>query len=280
MWTWLLLAACGGDPGSDTATPDTRVCGTDAPSVVALMNRITFAREEDGVSWGFDLDGEESSAGGASGCGVGDLVDPDGRGGVDNAFARLMPALELTEAQAVEGIIQETINAGQLLLFVEIEDVHDRHDDGCVHLTLQQGTGAPVVGGHGLVVSGQTFERDPDGFASRVEDIPIVGGSVEAGPLSLELPVTVFAVDLVFALNDVRIRVDLRDDGTFWGYLGGGLVIEDILEVARRENVDPSLAGTLEGLLGLAADLDPQPDGSCAQISVTLEFEGVSAFFF
>lgn len=281
MWwlLWWVLAGCGGGV-EDTALEEPGQCDAIGPTQVALIHQLTFARaSEDGVSHGFDLDGQDSRAGDSAGCFIADYVSPDGDPGIDNAFARLMPALELTEAQAVEPLIQETINSGQLLLFFELEDLDDPRSDPCVNLTLLRGKGAPVVG-NDRIVSGQTFERDAETFSSRVEGVRLEDGTLVAGPLTLELPVTVFAVDLLFVLQDAMVRLDLREDGAYWGYLAGGLALEDILAVAREENVDPDLAGILEGLLALNADLAPNDAGECTQISVTLEFAGVSAFFF
>ena len=36
----------------------------------------------------------------------------------------------------------------------------------------------------------------------------------------------------------------------------------------------------LDGMLGFNADLAPDPSGVCQQISITLEFEAVEAFFY
>src|SRR5690349_652528 len=97
---WFILACA----------PPPETCATDAEPEALVVREILLGRIEDGVSEGFDLDGVVSEEDGATGCGVGDTVTPEGVPGVDNALARLIPLLELTEAVAVEGLIQNSIN--------------------------------------------------------------------------------------------------------------------------------------------------------------------------
>ena len=51
---------------------------------------------------GFDIDGRNSSSMDAEGCFHEDKVDPLGNEGIDNALSSIVPALEPTEAAAVE----------------------------------------------------------------------------------------------------------------------------------------------------------------------------------
>ena len=103
--TMLTLAACSNVP-----------CGS-GDTQTGVVSELVFARVDDaGVSKGFDLDEATSDEGGLSGCGIGDYTDPDGSNGVDNAMARLLPALDLTEAVAMEDLILQMINSGELLL--------------------------------------------------------------------------------------------------------------------------------------------------------------------
>ena len=78
MWRLLpaLLAACG--PAADSADPSEDYCDGGGSTELALMTTMVFGRQDDGVSVGFDLDGHVSDAGDDEGCGVADLVSPDG----------------------------------------------------------------------------------------------------------------------------------------------------------------------------------------------------------
>ena len=82
------------------------------------------------------------------------------------------------------------------------------------------------------------------------------------------------------ALIDGAFRVELEEDGSMHGYFGGGVLVDEILAIAANDGVDDGLYDLMESLLGVAADLAPDENGECSQISVTLEFDAVSAYFF
>ena len=148
-----LAPACSPVPGE---------CGVskDEPHVVVL-NRLALGREVDGQSMGFDLDGQVTTEGGADGCGIGDYQGFDGRAGVDNALARLIPVLELTEAVALEDLAQLAVNQGELLIMVQLDHLDSYAQDECVDLTLFRGEGVPTIGTYGVIEPGQTFDADP-----------------------------------------------------------------------------------------------------------------------
>ena len=56
--------------------------------------------------------------------------------------------------------------------------------------------------------------------------------------------------------------------------------MQTIIDLVTEENVDAALAETVISLMGMTADLAPDEDGVCQQISINFEFEAVSAFFF
>jgi hypothetical protein len=272
-----LAAACAA-PAADSA--DLSTCsGTDATEVGVLMH-VAFARQVEGVSAGFDLDGVDSALGDDAGCGIADFVDAEGNTGIDNSFANLIPTLELTEAQAVEGIIDGTIKSGELLLMFELADVDDPQDDGCVDFTLLQGEGTPLLGTDGELLADQTFDRDLEAPSEGVEGLALVDGRVEAAPLDVVLPIQVFDLALEFAMLQGAMRVDRTEEGGFTGVFGGGVDPQYLLDIAATENVDDALYGVLEGLLANAADLDFDGDGVCEALSIHFEFEAVGAYFF
>lgn len=274
----LFLLACAVD---EAAPPqDTRTCDVGAEKI-GVVTSVLFARpDEQGQIAGFDLDQDATGFGGTGGCGVQDDVSPDGVQGIDSTFARLLPALELTEAQAVEEIMQELINTGQILILWDVHGVDDLANDTCATLELMRGQDAPMVGGRGFINPGQTFDL-LDGFT------PIDGGQVtlqdgtfEAGGFDFDLPFSFLGTFVEFVLRDARFRVTLAEDGTFTGMLGGGIALDDVFRVASENNVDPSIVSLLQSLVGPVADLAPDESGKCTQISVTLTFTGVPAFLY
>jgi hypothetical protein len=276
MWMLLALLACQADdpapePAVDSGPLVDVPCDGAGPKVGWLISRLAIAPVDAGVSEGFDLDGADAT------CGVDDFTDPDGASSIDNAFGTLLPALAFTEAAAVEPLINEAIKQGLLLITLELDDLDDRVDDPCVTLEVGRGDGAPMLGTDGEILWGQTLDRlDAPGFAA---DGAVVGGVTET-ELEITLPIEIFGVHLDFELQGGAIRLEQQDDGSVTGVLAGGVDVAYILEVAREENVDPDLAGILETLLGGVADLDPDADGACRQVSFTLTFETVPVFFF
>ncbi len=263
----------------DASIPATACANNDQPWV-GVLQTLTFARASDeGISSGFDLDETVTEEGGDSGCGIGDYTDPEGTPGIDNAFARLLPALEMTEAKAVEGLIQSAINSGELMILLRMNGVDDLATDDCVDLELLRGAGTPMLGTDGFLESHQTVGQDTEIATILQEGLTLSEGRVEARGVTLVVPITIFDVHLEFTMLDGGLRVDWNEDGTFTGVMGGAVDVADLIAVAVTENVDADLAGILGGLLELASDLEETEEG-CSRISITFEFQGVPAFLF
>ena len=255
-------------------------CSDAGQTELLVLSKITFPREEDGVTPGFDLDGSVSEVGGATGCGVADQVAPDGTPGIDSSFARLLPALDQTEAVALPLTVQEAINSGGLLVMVQLDDVDDPVEDACVDLTVTAGVGQPMVGSDGFILPSQTFDRDLEAEESIVEGVQIVAGAIEDGPVDLALPFQFLDADAVFNVYDGRMRLERGLDGRYTGRVGGGVPIAEISALAHNTGIGEAVEQLLDGMLGFNADLAPDDNGVCQHISVTLEFEAVQAFFF
>jgi hypothetical protein len=273
MRSWLaawLLSGCVTEPAVDDVACD----GAGARRVLVVRD-IRFVRATDGVSDGFDLDGSGAAD---SACGPADYIGPNGQLGIDNAFAGLLPALELTEARTMEDIIAASVRSGELLILVELADLDDDRNDACVDVALRRGQGEPLLGNDGEILPSQTFAEMDGADASVVTGVPLEGGSASAGPVTLALPVNIFEYQYDFSLLDGRVRVDLDGRGRATGVLGGGLPLDVLLQVASNPDVDPTLLPLIEGLLGQAADLAPDEDGTCTRLSMAFQFEAVEAF--
>lgn len=275
----VLLVACG---SKDAAPKPDRAddCFSGGRTEVAVIQQLTFAREVDGTSVGFDLDQDVSTAGGSGGCGVADMTSPEGTPGIDNSFARLLPALELTEGAALEAIVQEAINSGGLLVMMQLDDVEDPFDDECVSMSVMGGVGVPMVGADGLILPAQTFDPDPDSPVTQVDGLVLSDGVVEGGPIDLDLPFAFLDADIVFEVEEGRMRMERHDDGRITGMVGGGIAIQALSDLAHNTGIGEEVENLLDAVLGVSADLAPGPTGECEQISVTLEFEAIQAFFY
>lgn len=262
----LLLGACTAEP---------------APQYGVATSLLISRADDDGVSRGFNLDGQDSPEDGTTGCGIGDYINELGEGGVDNAIARLVPILEQTEAIAAEALIQQAINSGELLIIFEMVGVEDDLLNAeQVGLRVLRGMGAPIVGTDGLLVSGQTFDVDTNVSPIGQEALTLTNGQVTAQGLTLEIPITIFDANLEAVLEAASVRIFWNDDGSFTGYMGGSLDYWSIIEMAIDSNVDQALAESLPLLFGANADLKPDANGQCSRISFTFTFEGVSAFLY
>lgn len=278
MIALFLAMGCAGDEGP--TTPDLSVCDQEGDlDHTVVIDTLLFGRLAEGVSPGFDLDGVTSITNGPDGCGVADLNDPDGAGGIDNGFGYLLPALELTEAAATEDLIQQTIDDGELLITFDLADLDDETRDGCIDVTVGRASGAPMLGTDGRLLSGQTLDRDTAFEPLVLEDIEVVDGVFEA-PFEIEIPITIFDADIDFVLQDGRIRGRIADDGTVTGIFSGGVDTQDMLAVTEENNVDPALHDVLASLLDLWADLAPDGLGGCEQVSIVFEYTTARMFYF
>ncbi len=274
----LLLVGCAPEKERDGKRTDS--CESPGSTEVLVLSEIRFARETAGVSVGFDLDGETSTGGGSTGCGVADARSPDGELGIDNSFARLLPALELTEGAALELIVQEAINSGGLLAMVQLDRVDDPWDDSCVDMSVLGGVGLPMVGADGYLLPAQTFDRDAEVPESTVRNAVITDGVLEDGPVDLNLPFTFLDAEVVFNVKQGKLRLERQEEGRYTGVVGGGIAIQTLSDLAHNTGIGEEVEDLLDAVLGVSADLDPGPDGECRQISVTLEVEAIQAFFY
>ena len=268
------LLSCG-EKAIDSAT-DVGVCAT-GDTIVGVISSITHARREDGVVWGFDIDGMNSINTDPNGCYKEDLSDPNGNTGIDNAFSALIPALESTEAVALESLVQQSINNGNLLLMVEISGVDNWQNDDCVDVSIWRGQGTPLIGTDGSLMLHQSFFKDTTLPNSHIDGMQIVDGKLEARPMNVELPVQVLDESLNFKLTEGGIYIELTEDGHMSGFFTGALPIQTLTDITTLPDVN--LPDIVQDLVASAADLYPQEDGTCSAISVAFEYNAIPAFF-
>ncbi len=262
--------------GCASPEPDPDTCDNVQDTEVFVMDRLMLAREVDGVVAGFNLDGEDDDD-----CGLGDFVDDEGTAGIDNAFTRLIPALETTEAAGVEDVVFEAINSGSLLLTAELEAVDDLQDDACVNMVVGQAEGEPRVGTNGTLLPGQTFDRHSSAPSASSEGLVIEGGRVTGTGMDLVLPIEILGTPLEFAMVGGALRLDVDPEtGSATGVMGGSIDIDDLIDLVSDNGIAEEVAQVLTGLLDVAADMDPDGDGECRHLSVAFEFSAVSVYYY
>ncbi len=285
---YLLIFAVLLGCGEEAATGDDEPAPEPEPEVItsrlSILDFLDFQPEVDGVSDGFDIDGRISTYMDDETCRRGDFTAPDGTEGIDNQIAKLLPALEIAGATALTGLVQGAIRDGGLLVMFQLDDVDDWRNDPEVTVTARMGTGRPLLGTDGELLSGQTFELREDSPDNVAAAAWIEDGVLHAGPMIVSLPIVVFEVQYDLTLVDARIRADLTfDGGMASGVVGGALAIADLVEITRV--ADSRVMGTpfttvLLPLLRGAADLERGEDGNCTYISAAMRFSAVSGFLF
>lgn len=281
----LLLCGCVEETGEPAVPGDVQEalgpCGSDR-EVVSVLTKFRFGREEPrGVSQGTDLDGVTSDVMDARGCFQSDTVSPEGDEGIDNQFAKLLPSIEAVGGEAIEGLLQGAINSGELLIMMRMSHVDDLVNDACISVEIMRGMGSPEVGTHGFLEPGQTFDEDPEVATALIEDVVIEDGEVSAGPFSIPLPIQIFEFSLELTLLRAIVRFEIDEDGTMRGFISGALSVQEIVDLSKSVEMGGGQVARLVPVVVAAnADLSPDEEGDCQEISVTVVFETTPAFLF
>ena len=83
---------------------------------------------------------------------------------------------------------------------------------------------------------------------------------------------------LTFEMNSGGVYAQLMPDGTVSGFFGGGLPMEYLYEISAFDEVN--ITDLLNDLLGTAADLSPDENGVCQEISVVFEFTAIPGYLY
>ena len=277
----LALSGLGcADPESQPHEEQSR-CGTADPHAF-VITKLGFTRVDpmNGTAPGFDLDGKVSDGTDAASCLKKDFVGPFGEKGIDNQLASLIPDVEKVLGNTVDGLIQGAIDNGDLLILLEVGGAPDLRNDDCADLTVKIGQGRPTLGTDGVIEAYQTFDLDPTGEVSHGTGGKIESGILTIGPFELAIPIAIFDVSFTLHVHDAvfRMRVTGEDGEVRSGYLGGGVVPQEILDgVGQGAGVDQYIP-VLSIVLNNSTDLAVDAEGTCTQLSAALEIHATEAF--
>jgi hypothetical protein len=110
----------------------------------------------------------------------------------------------------------------------------------------------------------------------RIEGARIVDGVLEAGPTILQIPIIILDLDIVAQLHYGRVHLDIADDGTFTGYMGGALNVPEVIGALLNTGASAETR-LVKPLFENNADMVPV-DGQCTFMSMGMEFEATTAF--
>jgi hypothetical protein len=272
----LLLIGCAQvEEGTDLIVLDDGGV-VDLSAEANVVRRFFFVTEQDGMVDGFDLDERESPEGEAESCGHGDAVAPDGRTGIDNQLGQAWTVLEPLIGEAVQALLQGSINEGRFLMMIELTGIDDLVNDDDVTLELFYGRLDPVIGTLGLIAPDQTFYVDESKPVSRVEGARLVDGRIEAGPVTFTAPIDILEEQFDIPITAGRIRIDIGEDGSFVGILGGGINVPETMAYMLASNAAAE-ARLVEPIFYANADMGLDGEG-CEVISVAFGFEGTTGF--
>jgi len=255
---WFFLMGCSKAVVFDTAVSISEVS-------VFVIDQILFARRGDEGTWGFDIDEQDSSPLDSQGCFHEDLTDPMGNKGIDNALSGIVPALELTEAAAVEPLIDEAIRNGNLQFVLEIKEEE---------ITIHRGIGAAMVGTDGRILDSQSFAVE----AEPLQTLPFVLDQETSLAKGLEFPlgVSVMGKDIHLHMYNGGLRWSAQEDGTLFGVLGGGIPTVNLIDITAIEEVGPN--ELFRSFIEDTADLFPDDEGKCQYFSAAFTFHAIPAF--
>ncbi len=255
--------------------------------VIDVMDLAQVNPADPTIVAGFDIDDRISDTSDPEGCFKADFRSgpPDDREGVDAQLN--FGIFELGLVDDVTDSYADSIAAGLILVLLEVSDVDDLVNDDCVHVGLLRAQLQPTETEPALDRSGrfrprQTFDVlseyvDADGApVQRFADGRIEGGRLvtrATTPIDILAPVTRTGEPGVAAAHFAELTADITRDELAVGYLGGGLVVEDLIERNAEFIEDPEV---IRLTLNAYTDLWPT-GGACAGLSTTLAFAAVSA---
>ena len=248
-----------------------------------VVYEIKFGREEPtGVSLGVDIDQRVSSGDDAQSCFRSDLVSPEGEEGIDNQFAKILPLVEAVGGEAIEGLAQGIINQGRLLIMFQLSALDDStlNNDSCVHFESFYGIGVPQIGPHGYLVSGQSFDRNQESPSVMNSNLSLENGKLMVPNLELDLPLEVFDQSYLFELHEVVIKGQFTPEGEFHGFVSGALDVEAVAQRVEMIDGGGMVAELVPRFLRQQADLEPDENGVCQALSMTLTFKAKPAFIY
>ncbi len=266
---------------------DPEPCASSGSARGTVVTFATFARRSDDdnrVADGLDIDGLDSTSDDVAGCYANDFVSPDGRRGIDNQFATLLPLIEdFVGTENIDAILEGAIANGQLLLVMNVEGVDDSREDSCVDVSLGPGSGAPLLDAAGAYVPYQTFGYDRETAPVSHLGGRIEGGVLHAGPADVILPVRILDAEFNLHLHGARFRMEITEEplgGGFSlrGFGGGGIEVADFEDIVAGLNIGDDVIGAVVPLLSNLADMAANESGTCSQVSAALRFETTPAY--
>jgi len=281
----ILMAGCvdrSVDEAEQASNPPVEEAATcEAASQPVVVRHLGFVGlDEDGKTRGLNIDDRVSDRSDEASCYQADFESVDGLEGIDNQFGKLLPALEVVGGQeAVESAVQRAINTGSVLLVIERDAFEDEAGECVSALTLGRAEGEPSIGADGLIESGQTLDRRDDAPTVTMQQALAPNGMRDAGKFGLEVPMQIDRYEFDITIHSATIRYEEAEDGSLHGFISGAIVVDEFLGIIRDIEDGTELLDVAAQALQRVADLEPDAEGECQKLSVTMGFEAVPVHF-
>ena len=135
-----------------------------------------------------------------------------------------------------------------------------------------------MLGTDEAFLPGQTLSRDSSFEDAIVSETFVKDGVAMGRPISATIPLQVLDASLEFEVLDGAVRLEQHPDGMASGVFAGGLDIATVIYVASNEGIAQELKDILSSVLYVVADLSPDENGECQQLSVTFEFTATPVY--
>jgi hypothetical protein len=282
-----LLSLCLLSCESGTTDNGDTLSTLDAPkglseSYILIIDTFQFVAAENGVAPGFNLDGVISGDDDEATCRKEDLLSPDGEEGIDNQLAKVVPLFDVIGVGGALDYTQNSIEEGGVLIMLEISGVDDDLNDDDVRIEIKAGFGVPLLGTDGRILANQTFHMHPESPDSAIPGAFIEDGVLHAGPFVAKIPFAILGMNYELTFHGGFIRAEWSSGGWLGdGLLGGGVTLEDLYGIGETAAADDgSVLPAIKTLFSGMADLVPNEEGECQQVSSAIAFSAIPAFYF
>lgn len=243
------------------------------------------------VSFGRDLDGQDSQGDDPASCGRSDFVSPTGEGGIDNELYRVLGCIDSfrRDAEFAGGAMEDyhigAYRDGEVTTLMEIRGVDDRTNDESVEVGIYSSQDpTPYNSEKDGVPFGSMTVTDNTLWHNKVQG-RIVDGELITEPFDLRLKFGWTGRPAEYVIKGARVHLTLNGDGTASGDLAGYFDTryaywhnfhneQGALEVANGFTC-PAVHDALQKY----SDGYPDPEtGKCTAISTAMNIKAVPAF--
>jgi len=184
-------------------------------------------------AYGIDLDGQDSRAKGraASGtCAHDDFRGIDGERGIDNQFFRAVGCTNTLAPGGQANDFGTQMAVGEWGILIALENVQDARNDNDIVVRLYANNDPMEVSANHEPLPNATYAVDPDPRYQATSRGRIVNGVLTSDPVDVRFHWVVNGIHLDRPLQDARLRVTVKADGSMEGILAGYSPVEEIYD--------------------------------------------------